>query len=520
MSTKSLYIDTLNSPLFSSGPIVIFIWKNTHNWPVEAVSSNLKALYGYETEQYTSNSIAYINQIHPDDLTRVIDEVTIASQNKLTNFSHKPYRYKDAYGKYHWVSDLTTILYDKKGNITEYVGYLTDITQSIENQNRLIEQERKFKESLEVQKKELENEKELYHLIFKNNADSVLLIDVQTQTFIDCNTAAIKTLGYDSKDSILNLHPAELSPKFQPDGKLSREKVLKNEEMVAKHGSHTFEWKHLKKDGTEVWIEVSLKSIALKGRKVIYTVWKNIEEEKRIAHELEEQRTLLIQQAKLHSMGEMIGNIAHQWRQPLNALGLIMQKLQLFESHGVLDANKLNSSINKSMSLINNMSTTIDDFRGFFNPKKVQEDFFLTDSISDAYNILDATLKNNAITFKLNIKDADLSIYGYKNEFSQVILNLLNNAKDALIEKQIEHAYIHVDIKKKNNHIEIEVADNGGGISNNIEDDIFNPYFTSKEEGKGDGIGLYMSRMIIEEHMNGKLSYKNTSDGVCFKIII
>lgn len=509
MSTKSLYIDTLNSPLFSSGPIVIFIWKNSPNWPVEAVSSNLKTLYGYETEQYTSNSIAFIDQIYPDDLTRVIDEVTMASQNKLTHFSHEPYRYKDAYGVYHWVSDTTTILYDSEGKITEYVGYLTDITQNIEHQNKLIEQE-----------KELKYEKELYHLVFKNTSSSVFIYDIEKQVFIDCNKSAITTLGYSSKDKILNLSPADISPEFQPNGNLSSEEIIKHQKTTDKNGSNTFEWTHLKKDGTEFWVEVNLTPITLKGKKYLYVLWRDIEEAKRIARELEEHRTLLIQQAKLHSMGEMIGNIAHQWRQPLNALGLILQKLQLFESHGVLDVEKLNSSINKSMSLINNMSTTIDDFREFFNPKKVQENFLLTDSISHAYNILEATLKNNAITFELNIENDKLSLYGYKNEFSQVILNLLNNAKDALIEKQIEHAYIHIDIKKKNDLVVIEISDNGGGIASNIKNDIFNPYFTSKEEGKGDGIGLYMSRMIIEEHMNGKLSYENTNDGVCFSITI
>ena len=449
-----------------------------------------------------------------------MDEVTTASQKKLTNFFHEPYRYRDAYGVYHWVSDVTTILYDREDNITEYVGYLTDITQSIETQNRLIEKEKKFKATVIQQKKALEDEKELYHLVFKNTSSSVLIFDIEKQVFIDCNNSAIKALGYDSKDEVLKLHPVDMSPEFQHDGSLSQEEYTVHVGILLKNGAHNFEWKHLKKDGTQFWVEVNLTLITLKGQSVIYVLWKDIQETKRIADELQEKRTLLIHQARLTSMGEMIGNIAHQWRQPLNALGLILQKLKLFQSHGILDEEKLNSSIDKSMSLINNMSTTINDFRDFFNPKKAKENFLLVDSISHAYNILEATLENHSISFTLDIKDKNSQIYGYKNEFSQVILNLLNNAKDALVEKQIKGAYITVEVKQKNNHLLIEVCDNGGGIASEIRDDIFNPYFTSKEEGKGAGIGLYMSRMIIEEHMDGKLSCENRDNGACFKIII
>jgi len=260
-----------------------------------------------------------------------------------------------------------------------------------------------------------------------------------------------------------------------------------------------------------------LTPIILDNKNVLHVVWKDIAEKKLAAQKREEQQMLMAQQSRFASMGEMIGNISHQWRQPLNALGLILQKLALFQSRGMLDAKHLDASIEKGMNLINSMSATIDDFRDFFNPNKEKENFSVNASIAKAYTIVESAFDNASIEYRLET-DSDIEIYGYMNEFSQVMLNLLNNAKDALNEKNIASGHVVVRVKKYEDKIEVTVEDNAGGIPAEVADKIFDPYFTTKEEGKGTGIGLYMSKIIIEEHMDGRFDFYNTADGACFRI--
>ena len=228
---------------------------------------------------------------------------------------------------------------------------------------------------------------------------------------------------------------------------------------------------------------------------------------------------LMAQQGKLASMGEMIGNIAHQWRQPLNALGLLLQKQQIFFDRGLLTSEKLKESIDKGTLLINKMSSTIDDFRDFFKPNKEKTDFDVQEVIEHTLELLGAALYNQNISLILDVKE-NVSIHGYRNEFSQVILNLLNNAKDVLIENSIPQAEITISSWVDENKVTICVGDNGGGISEGVIGHVFEPYFTTKEEGKGTGIGLYMSKMIIEDNMGGVLSVANDGRGAVFSIVM
>jgi len=234
--------------------------------------------------------------------------------------------------------------------------------------------------------------------------------------------------------------------------------------------------------------------------------------------ELKKNQMFMIQQARLASAGEMIGNIAHQWRQPLNSLALVTQRLGLYQEKGLLDEKKLEESLKQSIDIIQNMSSTIDDFRNFFNPKKEKKDFLLIESINNAYAIVEASLAHANIHYELSLNNKNLQLNGYSNELSQVIVNLLNNAKDALISSGAEYKLISIKVEESEGKVEIKVSDNGGGICDEHIAKIFEPYFSTKEEGKGTGVGLYMSRTIIEDHMSGQLSAKNCDGGVCFII--
>ncbi|MFV0562336.1 CHASE4 domain-containing protein [Malaciobacter mytili] len=241
-----------------------------------------------------------------------------------------------------------------------------------------------------------------------------------------------------------------------------------------------------------------------------------IEVEKEIKKQ-REQEQLLIQQSKLAAMGEMIGNIAHQWRQPLNALGLVMQNIQFAYQKGELDNNFMNKAVEKTNTLTTNMSKTIDDFRNFFKPNKTKSYFKINETIEKTIFLLESTFEHYNIKIQRDLAE-EIELFGFSSEFSQSILNILSNAKDALIETTFENKKIVVKSYKKNETAIIEIEDNAGGIEDKIKDKIFEPYFTTKEEGKGTGIGLYMTKTIIENSMYGKLEVENTKDGAKFII--
>lgn len=221
---------------------------------------------------------------------------------------------------------------------------------------------------------------------------------------------------------------------------------------------------------------------------------------------------MLQEQAKLAAMGEMIGAIAHQWRQPLSALSLNIQSLDDDYEDGLIDEKFINKFIKTNKETIKFMSNTIDDFRNFFRIDKKQKNFSIKDSIQSVINIQLSQL--NYLDISLALKGKDFYINGFESEFKQVILNIINNAKDELTKNNIKNGKI--DIILENNKVLIQ--DNAGGIPSHIIDRIFEPYFTTKEQGKGTGIGLYMSKMIIEDKIFGKLSAKNNKDGALFII--
>ncbi|MCP4970012.1 MAG: HAMP domain-containing protein [Arcobacter sp.] len=244
--------------------------------------------------------------------------------------------------------------------------------------------------------------------------------------------------------------------------------------------------------------------------------------EQRVSIEIkkqQEQEQLLIQQSKLASMGEMIGNIAHQWRQPLNALGLVVQNISFAYELDELDDDYMKQSVDKVNLLTKNMSKTIDDFRNFFKPNKERESFDLKKLVHKTMALVEATFDDNNIKTERTI-DENIIVFGFPNEYSQTLLNILSNSKDALLENNLSNPIISINVYKENNYGVVSIEDNGSGVPEDIIDKIFDPYFTTKEEGKGTGIGLYMSKIIIEQNMNGKLEVKNISKGAIFTISI
>jgi PAS domain S-box-containing protein len=252
-----------------------------------------------------------------------------------------------------------------------------------------------------------------------------------------------------------------------------------------------------------------------------------------------ENEQLLIHQSRLAAMGEMIGMIAHQWRQPLNALGLIIQNIKDAYEYGELNKEHLNDNVKKGMDIIKHMSQTITDFRNFFRPDKEKTKFDVKLALANVLSMISAQLKAKNISYRITchehnktfedfphvISCGEFIIEGYENELKQVFLNLISNAHDAIVESRAkghmpadEKGHIDCDFERNGDKIVIRITDNAGGIPEEIIDRVFDPYFTTKEQGKGTGIGLYMSKMIIERSMGGKLTVKNVDGGAEFRI--
>jgi signal transduction histidine kinase len=222
----------------------------------------------------------------------------------------------------------------------------------------------------------------------------------------------------------------------------------------------------------------------------------------------------MYQNARLASMGEMIGNIAHQWRQPLNALTLLIQSFGIKSEAGKLDKEFVKKQVDEGLRLANSMSNTIEDFRNFFSPSKEKELFEVKKAINDTLEMSSFFCKDENISIDVRC-EKEIKIYGYVNEFSQVLLNFINNARENFKQRGIESdKRILIEIKEITVDgiptAQIVFVDNGGGIDEHIIDRIFEPYFTTKHKATGTGIGLYMSKQIIETQMEGTLEAKTS----------
>ena len=222
---------------------------------------------------------------------------------------------------------------------------------------------------------------------------------------------------------------------------------------------------------------------------------------------IQEKQILLLQQSKMASMGEMLGNIAHQWRQPLSVISVASSGLKMQHEMKILTDKRLVELIDGISKATKYLSTTIDDFSNFFKPNKEKTISSTTNLIEKTLNIIDAQFKSSKVEIVKNIEE--IEFLSYQNELVQVLINILNNARDQLIKEDIQRKLIFINISKNENKLIIKIKDNANGIDPSIINKIFEPYFSTKDKSIGTGIGLYMSREIIIKHMKGEFFVKN-----------
>jgi PAS domain S-box-containing protein len=235
--------------------------------------------------------------------------------------------------------------------------------------------------------------------------------------------------------------------------------------------------------------------------------------------QLDIKEKLLIEQSRLAEMGSMIGMIAHQWSQPINTISMLIQSLIVKYEREILDDDIIEVFDQKTSEQILLMSNTIDDFRNFFKPTNDKSDFSLNKAINTATSLLLILLTKHKVDLQITTDD-DITLYGHQNELGQVIINIIHNAIDIMNSRKIENKIIKIITTRYEDRVKISINDNGGGIPDDVIGKVFDPYFSTKDEFKGTGLGLFMCKMIIEDHMNGEIKASNVEDGANFEIIL
>lgn len=406
-----------------------------------------------------------------------------------------------------------------------------------------------------------------YRSIFENAVEGIFQTTPDGK-FISCNPATASILGYDTPEEVIE-SITDIDHQLYVNPQRRRELF---ELMMNRVDVKNFEVEFYGKDGSRRWMRLSTRPFFSEDGDLLYidgifqdiTERKRAEEalqelndelEKRVAertdelekirvelemqneelhntyHELEaesadrirameklrERDQMMIQQNRMAAMGEMLGNIAHQWRQPLNVLGLNVQQLGLSYECGEFSKELLDANIDKAMEIVSHLSQTIDDFRNFSTPDREKSLFCVDQVVAKTVSMIEESFREQHIDVDVDTAGG-LQVNGYPNEYSQVLLNILMNAKDALVERKAVDARITVHSWSEEGRVVVTITDNAGGIKEEILGNVFDAYFTTKSLGKGTGIGLFMSKTIIESNMGGRLSVRNVEGGAEFRI--
>lgn len=538
----------------------------------DIVDANVAAqrFYGYTLEQLKSMKISQINQFTPEQVQYEISQAkkqnrsyfifphkTAAGEVKTVEVYTRPYTFEQKELLVSSIQDITkqrlseADLWGYQDKLEEIVATKTKQLQEANQQEKnhlmlfisllflllvivlyLYFQQNRLKKQL------LDKNKEFQNLL--NAAKGVAIISTDTKGVIKSfNIGAQRMLGYSAKE-VVDTHTPMI---FHDESQLAM--------MMPNNTQNLFlEWvqksidenKRLndilmyKKDKSSFHASMQLSQIVdtqnnFKGylgviedrskeleykmqmQKLNQTLQEEVEKQ---VSQIQQKDKLLQEQAKLAAMGEMISAIAHQWRQPLNALSINIQNLDDDFDEGLIDREFVEKFIQNQTKTIGFMSKTIDDFRYFFQTDKEKRDFSVKQKVLSVYSLMCAQLKNHDIEFECT--GEDFNCYGYKSEFQQALLNIINNSKDAVIanNKQKKKINVHLNADTKT----LQICDNGGGVKEEILDKIFEPYFTTKEQGKGTGIGLYMTQIILKEHLNAQIKAYNGDEGLCVEITL
>jgi len=413
-------------------------------------------------------------------------------------------------------------------------------TREITQKN--IELEKEIDERRKIEN-ELNESQDKYSTLFNTSYNPVAIIS-EDGYLVDVNGELVSYFGY-KKDKLMTMSLDMLVIKEHiPRVKEIMEKMYKTKKW-------SFELDFVKSWGDVFNAEISASRLEVSKKTFIQLVIMDITSrkkasellnrrqeylEKKVDEEVQKRRQnerLMMQQSKMAAMGQMMSAIAHQWRQPLNSIAIYVQDFEDAYKYNELTKDYVSDIVEQSMKQINFMSKTIDDFKNFFKPDKDEVAFEVCSETMSAVSLLGVQLVRNNIELVMECHGVEIDISqsefecdkslcsyvkGFPNEFKQVLLNLVQNARDAVVESGITGGRILVSVSESNGFVKISVSDNGSGIPKDVAERIFEPYYTTKEEGQGTGVGLYMSKIIIEQNMRGRLYFENNDPGAKFVI--
>ncbi len=361
-------------------------------------------------------------------------------------------------------------------------------------------------------------EVETYYKTLFNVANDAILIS-NDQAYVECNQKAVEMFGL-PREELLKRTILDCSPELQPDGVRSSERLAEILRDSRNGKQNVFRWSFIRADGVEFPASVGLTSFTLNDRDLVLSSIRDIS--KRVDAEMQ-----LMQAQKMAAVGEMLGAIAHQWRQPLNTLSTYISSLQAAHYNGMLSKEVVERVVTGASDQISFMSKTIDDFRNFFKPSKTKGPVDILKAVISAVKLMEAQMRHNRINLTVTNQAGtnSLMVFGYQGEFIHVLVNILANAKDAILENDERRPgsterLINIAVSQTAETAIIEIADSGGGIPEHLLPKIFNPYYTTKSTSSGTGMGLYMSKMIVEKEMEGEIKAENTRNGAKFTITL
>ncbi|MRR55002.1 MAG: PAS domain S-box protein [Deltaproteobacteria bacterium] len=490
-------------------PVVLFRWKGDDAWPVELVSGNI-IQFGYTPDEFLSGAIAYSSILHPDDLERVTREVHEFCNDGAGQFRLE-YRIRTKGGEIRWVNEHSNIERDAAGGVKNFEGIIIDVTERKRAEDAIRASREKYQALVDsfdgliyISSRDYRIEFMNRKLIERTGRDAVgeycykVIHDVDSVCAgcVNDRVFAGETVHreiFSPKDN--RWYYAVNIPIRSADGRMSKhtmiiditERKLSEEELQRQ--------KQLLEDLNET-LELRVEEEVAKNR---------------------EKDVMLIQQNRQAALGEMLDHIAHQWKQPLTSLSLVIQDLGETASTGGLTPEFTKETVCITMALLDHMAQTMDVFRGFYRPDKEKKVFNIKESIDQALAFIAPALSFHSIAVELDA-DPGLAAFGYPKEYAQVLLNILANARDVFRARGTANPRVIIRAFADGARTVVTVTDNAGGIPETIIDKIFDFYFTTNESSDGSGIGLYMSKNIIEKNMGGTLSAANTGSGAQFRI--
>ncbi len=456
-----------------------------------SISSSMKDILGLDSEDEIGVNDLLKNLVHDDDKRRVLDKyISSVNKGKAYRIEYKIVRKNDKEIRY--VDCNVEHIKDKNGKDIVSIGTIQDVTEFALVQNELV----------------------ILRQAVEQAPITFVITDIDGNIQY-VNPAFTKVTGYTSQEVIGQ------NPKILKSDYIDAKEYKNLWETISSGKTWSGTFKNVDKNGKEFW-ELAFISPIISEKdneiKNYLAIKQEITKEIYLKRELKDKEELMIAQSRHAAMGEMISMIAHQWRQPIAVVAMGANNMLADIELDMVDNITLKENAEDIITQTQYLSQTIEDFRNFFRPDKDKEILTIKSIFGEALGVVGKTLENNNIEL-IEEYTSNVEIETFSRELLQVIINIIKNAKEVLLENNIEKKVIRINEYLNDDNIVIEISDNAGGIPPEFLEKIFDPYFTTKNELAGTGLGLYMSKTIVEKHLNGSINAYNKDDGACFEIV-